>query len=31
MYTMIVDQDSLHLEVGLFAIFLIFELDKSIL
>jgi hypothetical protein len=31
MYTMIVDQDSLHLEVSLFAILLIFELDKSIL
>ena len=31
MYTMIVNQDSLHLEICLFEILLMLKLDKSIL
>lgn len=31
MDTVVIDQDSLHLEIGLFTVFLVFELDKCIL
>ena len=31
MYPMIVNQDSLHFEIGLFAILLVLELDECIL